>query len=101
MLSHSSTFVAFANKLIQYCSKHTLIKIFSRKKSYTLDTHNISTGVTHHILINLQFTSQIMIGNSNIPSAAPDVSEDGNAEVTTRVRQGSLLPDTVVGKRVG
>lgn len=42
-----------------------------------------------------------MIGIANIPSAAPDVSEDRDAEVITRVRQGPLLPDTVIGKRVG
>lgn len=117
MLSRSSTFVPFANKLIQEdYTTHTIIIILHvcrslRKQRYKnlllksckwdTNTHNTITGVTHHMLINLHFPSKIMIGKSNTPSTAPDVSKDGGADVITRVRQGPLLPDTVVGKRVG
>jgi len=56
------------------------------------------------MLINLQFTSKIMIGNSNTTSPVADVKhckQEGEAVGRTRVRQGPLIPDTVIGKSVG
>lgn len=47
-----------------------------------------------------------MIGNSNTPNPVPDVNkehckQEGEAVGRTRVRQGPLIPDTVIGKSVG
>jgi len=67
-------------------------------------THTHNQIVTHPMLINLQFTSKIMIGNSNTTSPVADVKhckQEGEAVGRTRVRQGPLIPDTVIGKSVG